>query len=106
MSRTAAKVTQADVARAIRAAKQTGAGYVEILPDGSIRISLSPPLSAKYFFACLPHPLRVLESVCVFLGVNGIVAATIIVPPDLLFVPLAVGLVAVCGVSLLLKRKG
>ena len=42
MSRTAAKVTQADVARAIRAAKQTGAGYVEILPDGSIRISLSP----------------------------------------------------------------
>ena len=27
---------------AIRAAKQAGAGYVEILPDGSIRISLSP----------------------------------------------------------------
>ena len=42
MSRVPAKVTQADVARAIRAAKQAGAGYVEILPDGSIRISLSP----------------------------------------------------------------
>lgn len=42
MSRTPARVTQADVARAIRAAKQAGAGYVEVLPDGSIRISLSP----------------------------------------------------------------
>lgn len=42
MSRTAARITQADVARAIRAAKQTGAGCVEILPDGSIRINLSP----------------------------------------------------------------
>lgn len=31
-----------EAARAIRAAKQAGAGYVEILPDGSIRISLSP----------------------------------------------------------------
>lgn len=31
MSRRSAKVTQADVARAIRAAKQVGAGYVEIL---------------------------------------------------------------------------
>ncbi len=43
MSRTAAKVTQADVARAIRAAKQAGAGYVEIMRDGCIRICLSPP---------------------------------------------------------------
>lgn len=42
MSRAAARITQADVARAIRAAKQTGAGCVEIMPDGSIRISLSP----------------------------------------------------------------
>ena len=62
-------------------------------------------LNAKDFFARLPHPLRVLESVCVFLGVNGIVAATIIVPPDLLFVPLAVGLVICCGVLLWLGRK-
>lgn len=42
MSRTAARITQADVARAIRAAKQAGAGTVEVLKDGTIRISLSP----------------------------------------------------------------
>lgn len=40
MSRTPAKVTQADVARAIRAARQTGAVSVRILPDGTIRIDL------------------------------------------------------------------
>jgi hypothetical protein len=38
MSRTAARITQADVARAIRAAQQTGAGAVRILPDGTITI--------------------------------------------------------------------
>lgn len=42
MSRTPARITQADVARAIRAAQQTGAGCVEIAPDGTIKISLSP----------------------------------------------------------------
>jgi hypothetical protein len=41
MSRTAAKFTQADVARSIRAAKQAGAGAVELLPDGRIRIDLT-----------------------------------------------------------------
>ena len=41
MSRTPAKVTQADVARAIRAAKQAGAKGVEIRPDGTIYISLT-----------------------------------------------------------------
>jgi hypothetical protein len=40
MSRTAARFTQADVARSIRAAKQAGAGAVELLPDGTIRICL------------------------------------------------------------------
>jgi hypothetical protein len=40
MSRTSARITQADVARAIRAAKQAGAGAVELLPDGTIRIRL------------------------------------------------------------------
>lgn len=40
MSRTPARITQADVARAIRAARQTGAGSVLILPDGTIRIDL------------------------------------------------------------------
>jgi len=40
MSRTGAKFTQADVARSIRAAKQAGAGSVELRPDGTILISL------------------------------------------------------------------
>lgn len=42
MSRTPAKFTQADVARAVRAAKQAGAFGVELLPDGTIRVALSP----------------------------------------------------------------
>lgn len=42
MSRTPAKVTQADVARAIRAAKQAGAGSVRIMPDGTIKIDIQP----------------------------------------------------------------
>jgi hypothetical protein len=40
MSRTPARFTQADVARSIRAAKQAGAGAVELRPDGTIRITL------------------------------------------------------------------
>lgn len=43
MSRTAARVTQADVARVIRAAKQAGAGAVRILPDGTIVIDMQAP---------------------------------------------------------------
>jgi hypothetical protein len=42
MSRTPARFTQADVARTIRAARQAGAGGVEIRPDGSIFVHLSP----------------------------------------------------------------
>jgi hypothetical protein len=42
MSRTAARFTQADVARTIRAAKQAGAGGVEVRPDGTIFVHLSP----------------------------------------------------------------
>jgi 2-C-methyl-D-erythritol 4-phosphate cytidylyltransferase len=42
MSRRPASVTQADIARAIRAAKQAGAAAVEIKPDGTIHIALSP----------------------------------------------------------------
>jgi hypothetical protein len=38
MSRRPARVTQADVARAIRAAQQCGAGEVRVLPDGTIAI--------------------------------------------------------------------
>jgi hypothetical protein len=41
VSRNPARFTQADVARAIRAAKQTGAGAVLILTDGTIRIELT-----------------------------------------------------------------
>jgi hypothetical protein len=43
MSRTPARVTQADVARCVRAAMQAGAGGVEVRRDGSIFISLLPP---------------------------------------------------------------
>lgn len=42
MSRTPAKFTQADVARAIRAAIQAGASAVELRPDGVIRVALVP----------------------------------------------------------------
>lgn len=39
MPRTAASVTQADIARALRAVAQTGATVtVEVLPDGTIRL--------------------------------------------------------------------
>lgn len=42
MPRRPALLTQADVARAIRAAKQEGATGVEVRPDGTIFVSLSP----------------------------------------------------------------
>ena len=43
MSRRAASVTQADVSRAIRAAKQAGAATVEVHPDGTIVIRVDAP---------------------------------------------------------------
>lgn len=42
MSRRPAKVTQADLARAIRAARQAGGGDVLIMQDGTIVIQMSP----------------------------------------------------------------
>lgn len=42
MSRSPARITQADVARAIRAAQQCGAGQVKVLPDGTITIDPQP----------------------------------------------------------------
>lgn len=42
MSRTPARITQADVARAIRAAQQCNAGAVRVLPDGTITIDPQP----------------------------------------------------------------
>ena len=49
MPRRPATVTQADIARAIRAAKQAGATCVEVKPDGTVLIRLNescPALSA------------------------------------------------------------
>ena len=44
MSRRPAKVTQADIARALRAARQVGPNwFVEIAPDGTIRILQGDP---------------------------------------------------------------
>jgi hypothetical protein len=50
MSRRQAKFTQADVSRAIRAAKKAGASDITIRADGSIAIGLVPeeaPARAK-----------------------------------------------------------
>jgi hypothetical protein len=44
MPRRAATITQADVARAIRAAKQAGAESVEVRPDGTIVVLLRNPV--------------------------------------------------------------
>lgn len=48
MPRRPALLTQAQVARTIRAAMQTGADHVEVRPDGTIVVRLSPdqPVSA------------------------------------------------------------
>jgi hypothetical protein len=45
MSRRPALTVQADIARAIRAAKACGAGAVEVKPDGTIRIELSQEIT-------------------------------------------------------------
>jgi hypothetical protein len=42
MSRGPARFTQADVTRAIRAARKAGGGDVIVFPDGSIRIASEP----------------------------------------------------------------
>ena len=47
MTRTPAKFTQADVARAIRAAIQAGASAVELRPDGVILVALSQKSDAE-----------------------------------------------------------
>lgn len=45
MTRRPAIITQADVRRAISGAKQAGASAVEIKPDGTIFVRLSPLIS-------------------------------------------------------------
>ena len=47
MSRAAARFTEADVSRAIKAAKKHGAGCVEIKPDGTIQVIISPQSTAE-----------------------------------------------------------
>ena len=47
MTRRPALVTQADVARSLRAARQAGAAFVEVLSDGTIRIRLDSPPPAR-----------------------------------------------------------
>jgi hypothetical protein len=47
MSRRPASIAQADVARAIRAARQTGAEAIEVSRDGKITILLkAPPIAS------------------------------------------------------------
>jgi hypothetical protein len=58
MSRRPALITQADVARAIRAAKQCGAQAVEVCPDGTIRISLVETASVQAG-ELVPEPKKV-----------------------------------------------
>lgn len=53
MSNRAARFTQADIARAIRAIEQTGAHMaVELLPDGTIRIAaeVQRPVNVMDYF--------------------------------------------------------
>jgi hypothetical protein len=40
MGKRAAVISQADIARAVRAARQAGAGTVEVRPDGTIVLRL------------------------------------------------------------------
>lgn len=48
MSRRPATTTQADIARAIRAAKQAGAESVQVRPDGTIVVLLkNPPIAPE-----------------------------------------------------------
>jgi hypothetical protein len=60
MSRTPARATQADIARAIRAVEQTGASMaVEIAPDGTIRlIPYSAPPTPANDAPAQPSPKR------------------------------------------------
>jgi hypothetical protein len=55
MPRRAATVTQADIARTIRAAKQAGAEGVEVRPDGTIIVLLKDPLIAP---EAEPEPVK------------------------------------------------
>ena len=57
MSRRPALLTQADVARALRAAKQAGAAAVEVRPDGTmiIRLANAPGERVEPRLDCTPE---------------------------------------------------
>jgi hypothetical protein len=57
MPRRQASFTQADVARAIRAAKQAGAEAVEVRPDGTILVLLKNPPVAPQEPASAEHDI-------------------------------------------------
>lgn len=58
MSRRAARCSQADIARAVRAVAQTGSTMaVEIMPDGTIRIVPTPPPREKKQRTALPDDI-------------------------------------------------
>jgi hypothetical protein len=46
MSRRPAKTTQADISRAIRAARQAGVDAIEVRPDGTIVVQIKAPPTA------------------------------------------------------------
>jgi len=43
VSRRPARITEADMRRALRAAKREGAAGIDVLPDGTIRVLLLDP---------------------------------------------------------------
>jgi hypothetical protein len=55
MPRRPALISQADVARAIRAAKSAGAAAVHILSDGTVLILIDPP-QQQLLFSGSPKP--------------------------------------------------
>jgi hypothetical protein len=58
MPRRPARITQADVARVIRAAKQAGADHVEVRLDGTIVVMLVPDTGMRQ-----PDPLAVAKEI-------------------------------------------
>jgi len=56
MSRTPAKITQADVARALRAARQCGAASIEIKPYGTIQVIITTEMQKPEIKMIAPEP--------------------------------------------------
>ena len=56
MSRTPAKITKADVARALRAARQCGAASIEIKPDGTIQVIITTEMQKPEIKMIAPEP--------------------------------------------------